>query len=214
MGTGTEGRQRYPILAGESRIEEVIERSRFITTLAMAASLDEARAFIGRVGSEFKRATHNCHAFLVGPPGSTALVGLSDAGEPHGTAGQPMLNVLVHSGIGDVACVVTRFFGGVKLGKGGLSRAYGGSVKRALELARRAERVEWRRLLVELDYSLLESVQRVYGLHDGVLESQRFDLTVLQRVRVPLDREAALLRAIGEASAGRARVVPIEESEV
>ncbi|NLG62975.1 MAG: hypothetical protein GX539_12100, partial [Candidatus Cloacimonetes bacterium] len=101
----------------------MVQRSRFIATLAHAPDVESARAFIEEVRAEFPDATHNCWAFVAGPPGSTSHVGFSDAGEPHGTAGRPMLDVLLHSGIGEVAAVVTRYFGGVKLGKGGLVRA-------------------------------------------------------------------------------------------
>src|SRR5690606_17190774 len=122
----------YPIPAATHRTEQTIQRSRFIATLAHAPTVDAARARIDDVRAGFPDATHNCWAFLAGPPGSTAHVGFSDAGEPHGTAGRPMLDVLLHSGIGEVAAVVTRYYGGVKLGKGGLVRAYGGAVQHAL----------------------------------------------------------------------------------
>jgi hypothetical protein len=109
----------YRVPAGEHRARDEISRSRFVTTLAPAPSLAEAHAFVARVRAEFPDATHNCWAFVVGPPGSTGRVGLSDAGEPHGTAGRPMLTALLHSGVGDVAAVVTRYYGGTKLGTGG-----------------------------------------------------------------------------------------------
>ena len=112
----------YPIPAGEIRVEEEIKHSRFITSLAPAQSAEAARAFIERVRAEFPDATHNCWAYAAGPPGSTLHTGMSDDGEPGGNAGRPMLTVLRNSGAGDVAAVVTRYFGGVKLGRGGLAR--------------------------------------------------------------------------------------------
>jgi uncharacterized YigZ family protein len=123
---------RYPVPAGRARVEEVISRSRFITTAGPAASVDEAKAFIAAVRAEFPDATHNCYAFAAGPPGSTAMAGMSDDGEPSGTAGRPMLAVVLGSGVGDLAVVVTRYFGGTKLGTGGLVRAYSGGVKAVL----------------------------------------------------------------------------------
>ena len=133
---------RYPIPAGEYRQEEEISRSRFITTVAPARTLDEAQQFIQRIREEFPDATHNCWAYVVGPPGSTARIGMSDDGEPHGTAGKPMLGMLLHGDTGDTVAVVTRYFGGTKLGTGGLVRAYGGCLQRALQAMPRAARVE------------------------------------------------------------------------
>ena len=96
----------------------LVKRSRFLTHAARAGSPAEAKAFIEAVSLKHADATHNCWAYVAGPPGSTARIGCSDDGEPHGTAGRPMLQVLLHSGIGDVACVATRWFGGIKLGTG------------------------------------------------------------------------------------------------
>ena len=100
---------RYPIPAGEHRAQQEISRSRFIATIAPAATVEDAQAFIARMRAEFPDATHNCWAFVVGPPGSTGRVGMSDDGEPHGTAGRPMLTVLLHSGVGAGAAVGTRY---------------------------------------------------------------------------------------------------------
>src|SRR5689334_22980094 len=97
----------YAIPAQRHRVEDVIERSRFITTVAHAATADEARAFFDEMRAEYPDANHNCWAFVAGPPGSSASIGMSDAGEPHGTAGRPMLDVLLHSDIGEIAVVVT-----------------------------------------------------------------------------------------------------------
>ena len=98
------------------RAEETIHRSRFIVTIARVTSPEEAKAFIEEVRTEHAQATHNCWAFVAGSPGSTAHVGASDDGEPKGTAGRPMLTVLLHCGVGEIAAVVTRYFGGILLG--------------------------------------------------------------------------------------------------
>ena len=112
---------RYPIPAGVHRVEETIQRSRFITTVSHAPGPTDAHEFVKQRRDEFPDATHNCWAFAAGPPGSTSHVGLSDDGEPHNTAGKPMLNTLLHSGVGEIVAVCTRYYGGVKLGTGGLS---------------------------------------------------------------------------------------------
>ena len=134
--------ERYPVPAGQHRVAEKISRSRFITTIAPADSIDAATAFVDGVRRELADATHYCWAYVVGPPGDTGRVGMSDDGEPHGTAGRPMLTVLLHSGVGDVAVVVTRYYGGTKLGTGGLVRAYSGGVQKALATMPRGEHVE------------------------------------------------------------------------
>src|SRR5512136_3037013 len=137
---------RYPVPAGSARVEETILRSRFIASAAPAATVEEARAFVAALRAEFSDATHNCYAYVAGPPGSTAQVGMSDDGEPGGTAGRPMLAVLLGSGVGDLVAVVTRFFGGTKLGTGGLVRAYSGGVKAALAQLPLQEKVSRRHL--------------------------------------------------------------------
>ena len=102
---------RYPIPAGEHRITDEVKGSRLIATAAYAPGIVDAKAFIDRIRTDFRDATHNCWAYVIGPPGVTLNTGSSDDGEPGGTAGTPVLNVLLNSGVGDVVVVVTRYFG-------------------------------------------------------------------------------------------------------
>ncbi|NCW45442.1 MAG: YigZ family protein, partial [Gemmatimonadaceae bacterium] len=111
---------RYQVPRERHRVEQVIDRSRFICTVERVQSVEEAQAFVRAMNAEFADATHNCWAYVVGAPGSTDRIGMSDDGEPHGTAGRPMLTVLQHCGVGEIAAVVTRYYGGTKLGTGGL----------------------------------------------------------------------------------------------
>lgn len=201
---------RYAIPAADVRVVETIDRSRFITTLGPAPTVEAARAFIDRQRAEFADATHNCWAYVVGPPGSTAYVGLSDDGEPAGTAGKPMLQVLLGCGVGDIVVVVTRYFGGIKLGTGGLVRAYSGGVKAALAELPRSERVERGRLTVTIPYRLLESVQR--RLPDYEVETLSIDYAadVQLYLWLPLEHVAALRHDLSELSHGQA-LIGIEE---
>lgn len=112
--------------------EITVKRSRFIASAGRVRDIEEAREFIALISIRNRDARHNCYGYNAGPPGSTAFVGMSDDGEPHGTAGQPILSVILHSGIGELAVVVTRYFGGVLLGTGGLVRAYQDCVEQAL----------------------------------------------------------------------------------
>ncbi|RMH48400.1 MAG: YigZ family protein [Gammaproteobacteria bacterium] len=126
------GDNHYLVPARPARAELEVKRSRFIADIARASTAEEARAFVERIRAEFPDATHHCWAFQAGPPGDTRAIGCSDDGEPHGTAGRPMLNVLLHAPVGEVVAVVTRYFGGTKLGTGGLARAYADAVTLAL----------------------------------------------------------------------------------
>ncbi len=203
---------RYPVPAGIHRVETVIQRSRFITTLGPAPTVEAARAFIATIRREFADATHNCWAYLVGPPGHTAQVGFSDDGEPHGTAGRPMLDVLVHSGVGDIVAVVTRYFGGVLLGKGGLVRAYSGGVKLALAGLTRVERIEWKFVELILPYPLLKPLRLLLADFAAEVVAEDYAADVTLRLQVPADRLDGLCEAVEALTQGRAvmEVLPQE----
>jgi uncharacterized YigZ family protein len=196
--------------AGRVRVEDRVHNSRFIATLARATTADEARALVAALRDEFPDATHHCSAFVAGPPGSTASVGSSDDGEPAGTAGRPMLSVLLNCGVGEVAVVVTRYFGGVKLGKGGLVRAYSGAVQHALREARTAERVETRALRIDIPYAHVDAVRRALEQHGAAIDDETFEGAVTLCVRVGEDRVDALTQALADATAGAARIQPAE----
>jgi uncharacterized YigZ family protein len=198
--------QRYPVPAGPHRVEQEIQRSRFIATVERAPSVDEAAAFVRRVSAEFADATHNCWAYVVGPPGSTARVGMSDDGEPHGTAGRPMLTALLHGGVGDVAAVVTRYYGGVKLGTGGLVRAYGGCLQRALVTLPRAERVDWATLQALVGYGDVAAVRQLVAAHGGAVVAEEYAADVTYTVRLPAPDVDAFAAALRDATRGQAIV--------
>ncbi|ATC84805.1 YigZ family protein [Pseudoalteromonas arctica] len=121
---------KYP--AADVFHQEEIKKSTFIVHIAHTPDLNSAKAFIKSIEEKYSDARHNCWAYVAGNPGGSHVYGFSDDGEPNGTAGKPMLNVLVGSGLGEITAVVTRYFGGIKLGTGGLVRAYGGSLNNAL----------------------------------------------------------------------------------
>src|SRR5205085_4114056 len=152
--------ERYHVPASRHRVEQVIERSRFICTIARVETALAAHQFVREMNTEFADATHNCWAYNAGPPGTSMQIGLSDAGEPHGTAGRPMLTVLLHSNIGEIAAVVTRYYGGTKLGTGGLVKAYGGTVQLALETLPLSERVDFVEATVSIGYSSVAAFQQ------------------------------------------------------
>jgi uncharacterized YigZ family protein len=196
----------YPIPAAVHRAEQVIERSRFIATVAHAPTVDDARAFIDAIRAEYPDATHNCWAYVAGPPGDTRAIGMSDDGEPHGTAGRPMLDVLLHSGTGEVAAVVTRYYGGVKLGKGGLVRAYGGAVQHALASLPLKLRVLRRTVRISVSYADVEALRRLLGDAGAEVADERYGEDVQYIAALPTAQIAEFERELADRTAGRARV--------
>lgn len=179
---------RYPIPTGRYRCEIEVERSRFITSVEPISHPDEAQRFIAAMKAEFPDASHNCWAYLVGPPGSSDQIGMSDDGEPHGAAGKPMLTVLQYSGLGDTVVVVTRYFGGIKLGKGGMVKAYTAAVKAALDQLPRSERIDWVHLQATIDYALVTLFEkRVAEFELEILETD-YGEQVNYQLRLPEER--------------------------
>ena len=200
------GSTRYAIPAGRHRTEQVIDRSRFICTIASVTSPNEAQAFIRELNVEFPDASHNCWAYVIGPPGTTDRIGMSDDGEPHGTAGRPMLTVLAHSDVGDIAAVVTRYFGGVKLGTGGLVKAYSAAVQQALVDLPRAERRDYTMLDITVEYPHISALQQLWPVHEVDVLGERYETDVCFGVRVPVERVEALKQALMDITRGQAVV--------
>jgi uncharacterized YigZ family protein len=196
---------RYRVPARTHRAEEEVKRSRFIATIGRASTVGEASAFVDRVRGEFPDATHNCWAYLIGPPGTSARVGMSDDGEPHGTAGRPMLAILQHSGIGDIVAVVTRYYGGTKLGTGGLVRAYGGGVQHALATLPVVDRVEWATLTLAVDYARVTTLQQLFPAFEAEILTQTYLEAVRFELRLPSPQRDAFRAAVLDATRGQAR---------
>lgn len=156
----------YITIANEFRTEYSIEKSRFIATIAPVSTEEEAQQFIQRISKEFWDATHNCTAYTIGPRQEQQRS--SDNGEPSGTAGKPMLEVLKKIGITNVAVVVTRYFGGIKLGAGGLIRAYSHSVAKAVQEGPKLLIAPRQVITISIDYSNFGAIERqlqALGLH-------------------------------------------------
>ena len=199
--------QMYKIPETIFRAEETVKRSRFIATVAHASTEEDAKAFISAIKNEFPDATHNCWAYVAGPPGDTARVGMSDDGEPHGTAGKPMLSVLLHSEIGEIAAVVTRYFGGTKLGTGGLVRAYSGSVKNALAGLSVKEKREVISLTVILDYSQITGVKQAIESFNSEIVEEKYEADVFFKIELPKNDEDSFIRAITDLTGGGIQII-------
>lgn len=196
----------YLIPSSEHRTEETISRSRFVTTLAPAPTAEDAHAFIDAKRAEFADATHNCWAFVAGPPGSSSNVGMSDDGEPHGTAGRPMLHALSHSDVGEIVAVCTRYYGGTKLGTGGLARAYRGGVILALDTLPTRRKVEREMLAVTVPYSCVDAFERLQERFDFTIGERTYDTEAHYRVQIAAAQRERAERAIQDIARGEARV--------
>ena len=164
----------FLIPAKTIRDEEIIKRSRFIATVSHAATVDEAKEFILKIKKEFTDASHNCWAYQAGPPGDTCKIGMSDDGEPHQTAGKPMLNVLIHCKAGEIVGVVTRYFGGTKLGTGGLVRAYSGVLKKAIDSVEMIEKVILSQITFKVKYNFVQQVKRILETLNANILSEEY----------------------------------------
>jgi uncharacterized YigZ family protein len=193
--------ESYPIPAKETRVELTVVNSCFIATAAPVFTVEEAKAFVARIKAEFADATHNVPVYLVGH-GASVTAHCSDDGEPSGTAGRPALAVLQGSGLGDVAVVVTRYFGGTKLGTGGLVRAYGDAVREVLAVLPRATKVPTHVVQVVTPYSGFERLRRLIAAHGGEILHEGFEAEVAVQARFAVDRFSAFEEALQEAFNG------------
>ena len=175
---------RALIPGARARAEIVIERSRFIASAGPAFSVEQAREFIQAERREFADASHHVPAFLIGR-GAGVTAHFTDDGEPSGTAGRPVLVVLQGSGLGDVVAVVTRYFGGIKLGTGGLVRAYTEAVQEVLKVLPRAEKVATLQTILAFPYTYLERMRLFAREHGGLILEEDYgaDITMTLRFR-------------------------------
>jgi uncharacterized YigZ family protein len=177
----------YPVPAAEVRAEIEVMHSRFIACLAPAFSVHQARDFIARVKAEHPAANHHVSAYQIGY-GASIIQHCTDDGEPPGTAGRPVLAVLQGSGLGDVAVVVTRYFGGTKLGVGGLVRAYGDAVRAVLAVTPRARKILTCTVMISLPYSWFERLRLLAAAHSAEILDQDFGVDVTLTLRLPSDQ--------------------------
>lgn len=202
-GGGDEPLQ-YRTVARPAVVETVIRRSRFIAHVQPVQGREEAEAWIAEVSARHARATHNVPAYIVGLRGE--LRWCSDAGEPAGTAGRPVLEVLEREGLTQVAVVVTRYFGGVKLGAAGLVRAYAASCAAGVAAARPAACVRGRRFLLQVPYPLYGAVRNVLdGARVLVLDEQFGEHAALE-VWVPEARVEEVGQRLPDLTAGAVRL--------
>ena len=193
------------------RVEQTIKRSRFIASVGHTPGVEEAKAFIEQIKAEFEDARHNCWAYCAGAAGSTDRIGASDDGEPHGTAGRPMLTAVTHSGIGEVTVVVTRYFGGILLGTGGLVKAYQSSVKMALEGVPTRVRTKTKRIKFSVEHRFVNQVLRKIETANGRILEKNFDMDADFDVEILEDLAETFAKELEELTRGALLIEFVEE---
>lgn len=169
---------RYPIPASSVTASSRITKSRFIAFLFHAASPQQFSHLLEQVRKEHKGASHNCWAYITGAPEDSTTWGMSDDGEPKGCAGKPMLHVLSHSGIGEIGAIVTRYYGGVKLGTGGLTRAYSKSVQLALQDLKTIVKTPQVHLSLVFPYPLQPPVEQILNAFQAEIIRASYDVAI------------------------------------
>jgi uncharacterized YigZ family protein len=203
----------YVVPLTEIRREQVVVNSRFIATLAPAFSIDEARAFMARIKKDFADATHNVPVYIIGG-GNTVTEYFSDDGEPAGTSGKPALAVLRGSGLGDVALVITRYFGGTLLGTGGLVKAYTEAAQSVVNTIGRGQRIPVHVVLLAIPYNLLDRVRLLAARHHSEILGEDFAGDITLTIQTPVGDFEAFQLGMRELSAGRLQAEVIETKEV
>lgn len=164
--------------------EEIIKKSRFITYLMHTPGIESAKAFVAKIKMKYADARHHCWAFIGNRPDNSMYWGCSDDGEPSGTAGKPILAQLRGSDIGEITAVVTRYYGGIRLGAGGLVKAYGGGVQQALAELETNEKIITMQFNLSCEYSHIALVESILVCHNAVQVHCEFNQNVLMTIEV------------------------------
>ncbi|MBA6390141.1 YigZ family protein [Colwellia sp. BRX10-3] len=203
----------YQIAAQEIIDETIVTRSRFICYLKPCTSAADAKAFIKSLQVLHPQANHHCYAFIAGRPENSQLYGFSDDGEPSGTAGKPMLSILMGSNIGEICAVVVRYFGGTKLGPGGLQRAYGGSVKQALAVLPTKLKIPMVRKTLACQYTQVNDVLYFIGQVGGEIIQQDYNENVVLTLALPDEKLELFQQKLQLLSAGQLTLQPITKKQ-
>lgn len=201
--------QGYLSVSGEHVTEKTIEKSRFIATSRHVEGEEQARAFIAEISLKYRDATHNCYAYIADDIGN--FLRFSDDGEPQGTAGMPMLEVLKAQNLRQTAVVVTRYFGGIKLGAGGLVRAYSGSVAENLASASKVNYLPCAESSYIVDYPSIDALTRFFGENDCQVKGSEYSDRVIFTVAVRKEKEEQFNAAIVNRLNGRVNIVKLRE---
>ena len=186
--------------------------SRFITSAGPAFSVQQAKAFIAKIKDKYPDASHHVPLYLIGHDNAT-VAHCSDDGEPSGTAGRPALSVLQGSGLGDIVLVITRYFGGTKLGSGGLVRAYSDSVRNLLEDLPRARKVATTTLMFVISYAQFGQTQLIIRNNLGDIRDEVYGADVTLTVRLANDQVALFKKKMIELTSGSIEFITLEQND-
>jgi len=176
----------YPTPASSVETETEIKKSRFIARAAKVTDRQAALALVEQAKRDYPDARHHCWAYLLGNPASASSAAANDAGEPSGTAGKPILNVIQHKGVGDVLVVVIRYFGGIKLGAGGLVRAYSGAAEAAMSMLPLQQAVPMLQVKLSLDFAKEQLLRHWAEQHQAQVLGVDYATQVIMQLDVPL----------------------------
>ncbi|MEA9389825.1 IMPACT family protein [Acerihabitans sp. TG2] len=199
----------YFVPAAPVTVAVEIKKSRFITLLEPSPDIAAAKAYIQQTRTQHPGAAHCCWAFIAGAPWDSQQYGFSDDGEPPGTAGKPMLAHLSGSGLGHVVAVVVRYYGGVKLGTGGLVKAYGGGVQQALKLLNRVEKIPLLEFMVSCRYDQQPAIEVVIKQMEGRIVHGDYGESIILKVAIPFSRVVLAEEKLRAISRGALQLTPV-----
>jgi uncharacterized YigZ family protein len=199
----------YPVPKETIRIEHRVSNSRFYGTIGRVNTVEEAKAFIQSIRDEMPDANHHVYAYIVGH-GASVTEGMSDDGEPSGTSGPPSLAVLRGSGIGDIALVTTRYFGGTKLGTGGLVHAYGQTAREAVKALPTEMKIIRVTLGLDAPYHLYERIKLLLESVDAEIDDEQFAADVALTFRIPEQNEDRLHQQLRDLSSGQVEAIRLD----
>ncbi|KXF83481.1 YigZ family protein [Enterovibrio coralii] len=203
----------YLIPASAVVAEEEIKKSRFITYLAHTPGIENAKAFVAEIKAKHADARHNCWAFVAGRPEDSMSWGFSDDGEPSGTAGKPILAQLTGSGVGEITAVVTRYYGGIRLGTGGLVKAYGGGVQQALTQLVTNEKAITVQFTVSCEYPHIALIESILASHNAVQVNTEFSHNVVMTVEVDARNADQIAEEIVNRSRGQVSIAGLNNNQ-
>ena len=198
----------YKTVKKQSQSLLIEKKSKFIANVKPVDNEDDALAFLNEMRSKYSDATHNVYAYVID---ENNIFRYSDDGEPHGTAGRPMLTMLLHGGVGELSAVVTRYFGGIKLGTGGLVRAYQGMVKLGLETLPTREHMIPARVEVVLDYPHITVFRRLLPDYRATVASENFGVDATYELLLPDQNIPALETALTELTDGAVLITRLDD---
>lgn len=193
----------YKVLSEPLMVQTEVKRSKFLAYLAPTPGVAQAKAFINQIRALHPDASHNCWAYVASRPENSIDIGFSDDGEPSGCAGRPMLNVLQGCGVGEITVVVSRYFGGIKLGTGGMARAYGAAVSAVLAQAVTVEKKVHCQLSFSCDYHWTNLVEQLVKQYDGAITGSDYGEAIDYRVEVDIRQQERFIAELNQRSNGQ-----------